>query len=179
MQLDNRHARTMLGIERPRVALLSNGEEAEKGSELVQAAHPLIAALPINFIGNVEGKDVFRGGCDVVVTDGFTGNVALKALEGSLRFFMGALLEVFGHDEETRRASEVLLPHLAPLAADLDPDGTGGAVLLGVGGVCVISHGSSSARAIVSAVRLAYEAAEANLVGRLSEAVGPDPDDRA
>ena len=114
-----------------------------------------------------------------MVTDGFTGNVALKALEGSLRFFMGALLEVFGHDEETRRASEVLLPHLAPLAADLDPDGTGGAVLLGVGGVCVISHGSSSARAIVSAVRLAYEGAEANLVGRLSEAVGPDPDDRA
>jgi glycerol-3-phosphate acyltransferase PlsX len=122
-------------------------------------------------VGNVEGRDLLPATADVVVTDGFTGNVALKALEGSLRFFMGALLEVFAHDEETRKASEVLLPHLAPLAEDLDPDGTGGAVLLGVKGVCVISHGSSSARAIVSAVRLAYEAAEADLVGRLAEAV--------
>ncbi len=129
----------------------------------------------INFVGNVEGRDLLPGTADVVVTDGFTGNVALKALEGSLQFFMGALLEVFSIDEDTKRASEILMPHLAPLAEDLDPDGTGGAVLLGVKGVCVISHGSSNARAIVSAVRVAHEAAAGDLVGRLQASVAQSP----
>ena len=85
------YARTMLGIASPRVGLLSNGEESEKGSELVQAAHPLIAALPIQFTGNVEGKDIFRGGCDVVVTDGFTGNVVLKVAEGIGEFLFASI----------------------------------------------------------------------------------------
>ena len=154
------------------MGLLSIGEEPTKGSPLVKETHALLAELPgINFVGNVEGRDLLPGSADVIVTDGFTGNVALKALEGSLSFFMGTLLEIFGRDEETRKAADVLIPHLAPLVSDLDPDGTGGAVLLGVRGVCVISHGSSSARAIVSAVRLAYEAAEGGLVGRLADAV--------
>jgi phosphate acyltransferase len=178
-QMGAAYASVRYHSESPTVALLSIGEEPTKGSPLVKETHALLAAQPgINFVGNVEGRDLLPGTADVVVTDGFTGNVALKALEGSLRFFMGALREVFALDEETRKAADVLLPHLAPLASDLDPDGTGGAVLLGVGGVCVISHGSSSARAIVSAVRLAYEAAEANLVGRLSESVAV-PRDRA
>ena len=96
-------------------------------------------------MGNVEGRDLLHAAADVVVTDGFTGNVALKTLEGSLRFFMDTLLEVFGADDEAKAAAEVMLPRLAPLAAEFDPDGTGGAMLLGVDGVCVISHGSSSA----------------------------------
>jgi glycerol-3-phosphate acyltransferase PlsX len=108
---------------------------------------------------------------DVVVTDGFTGNVALKTLEGSLRFFMDTLLEVLAQNEETKKASEVLLPYLAPLAAEFDPDNTGGAVLLGVDGICVISHGSSSAQAIVSAVKVAHDVATAGLVDRLAHAV--------
>ena len=175
-QMGAAYASARYHSEAPTVALLSIGEEPTKGSPLVKETHALLATLPgINFVGNVEGRDLLPGTADVIVTDGFTGNVALKTLEGSLRFFMGALLEVFGHDDETRKASEVLMPHLAPLAADLDPDGTGGAVLLGVDGVCVISHGSSSARAIVSAVRLAHEAAAGGLVGRLSDAVAVVP----
>jgi phosphate acyltransferase len=161
----------------PSVALLSIGEEPTKGSPLVKETHALLEALPgINFVGNVEGRDLLPGAADVIVTDGFTGNVALKSLEGSLSFFMGALAEVFSHDDETRKASEVLWPHLAPLAKELDPDLTGGAVLLGVGGVCVISHGSSNARAIVSAVQLAHEVAVGGLVGRLAESVAPAPE---
>jgi glycerol-3-phosphate acyltransferase PlsX len=109
----------------------------------------------------------------VVVTDGFTGNVALKTLEGSLRFFMDTLLEVLTTNEDTKKASEALLPYLAPLAAEFDPDNTGGAALLGVDGVCVISHGSSSAQAMVSAVKVAYEVATAGLVDRLAQAVTP------
>lgn len=159
-------------VESPTVALLSIGEEPTKGSGLVKETHALLAELPeLNFVGNVEGRDLLPATADVVVTDGFTGNVALKTLEGSLKFFMNLLLEVFSVDEETKRASELLMPHLAPLAEDLDPDGTGGAVLLGVRGVCVISHGSSNARAIVNAVRVAHEAVSGDLVGRLSAAV--------
>jgi glycerol-3-phosphate acyltransferase PlsX len=171
-QMGSAYASARYHSEAPTVGLLSIGEEPTKGSPLVKETHALLADLPhINVVGNVEGRDLLPGSADVIVTDGFTGNVALKALEGSLSFFMGALLEVFGRDEETRRAADILMPHLAPLVSDLDPDGTGGAVLLGVRGVCVISHGSSSARAIVSAVRLAHEAAEGGLVGRLAEAV--------
>jgi glycerol-3-phosphate acyltransferase PlsX len=162
------------GVEDPTVALLSIGEEKSKGTVLVKETHALLSTTPdLRFVGNVEGRDLLRGAPDVVVTDGFTGNVALKTLEGSLRFFMDALFEVFSRDEDTKRAAEVLMPHLAPLAAEFDPDNTGGAVLLGVDGVCVISHGSSSARAIVSAIRVAHEAATGGLVERLARAVLP------
>jgi phosphate acyltransferase len=159
-------------VDSPTVALLSIGEEPTKGSALVKETHALLAELPgINFVGNVEGRDLLPATADVVVTDGFTGNVALKTLEGALKFFMNLLLEVFSVDEDTKRAAEVLMPHLGPLADDLNPDGTGGAVLLGVAGVCVISHGSSNAKAIVNAVRVAHEAVAGDLVGRLSASV--------
>ncbi len=175
-QMGAAYASARYHTDSPSVALLSIGEEPTKGNALVKETHAALAQLPgINFVGNVEGRDLLPGTADVVVTDGFTGNVALKALEGSLKFFMGALLQVFSIDEDTKRASEVLLPHLAPLAEDLDPDGTGGAVLLGVKGVCVISHGSSNARAIVSAVRVAHEAVTGDLVGRLQASVAQAP----
>jgi phosphate acyltransferase len=162
------------GVERPSVALLSIGEEPSKGTPLVKETHEALAAAApsgLHFVGNVEGRDLLPGTADVVVTDGFTGNVALKALEGALRFFMGALGEVLGHDDATKAAAQVLLPHLAPLAAEFDPDNTGGAMLLGVDGVCVISHGSSSARAVVAAVKVAHDLARAGLVDRLADAV--------
>jgi glycerol-3-phosphate acyltransferase PlsX len=108
---------------------------------------------------------------DVVVTDGFTGNVALKTLEGGMRFAVGAVLAAFDATEDTRAAGAVLLPHLAPLAAELDPDTYGGAMLLGVDGVCIISHGSSSASAIVNALLVAREMVDHDLVGHLAEAV--------
>ncbi len=108
---------------------------------------------------------------DVVVTDGFTGNVALKALEGALSTFMNILGTAINSTPETKAAGDVLIPALLPYAAADDPEETGGAMLLGVDGVCIISHGSSSARAIVNAVRVAHEMAEVDLVGRLADAV--------
>lgn len=153
------------GIEDPAVALLSIGEEPGKGTPLVKEVYDELTAVPgIRFIGNVEGRDLLGGPADVVVTDGFTGNVVLKTLEGSLRFLIHRLLDVFGTDATTTEAGDLLMPYLSPLMSDFDPDNTGGAVLLGVDGVCVISHGSSSARAIVSAVRVARDAVDSHLV---------------
>jgi glycerol-3-phosphate acyltransferase PlsX len=129
-----------------------------------------------HFVGNVEGRDLMAGEVDVVVTDGFTGNVALKTLEGAMRSLIGALTEVFFQDEQTTKAAEVLLPALQPLVEKLDPDFTGGALLLGVKGYCVISHGSSSAGAMVNAIKVAGEMVEADLVGSLTAAVAVEAD---
>ena len=169
--------RERYGIETPRVGLLSIGEEPTKGNPLVKATHKLMAEpgwLDVaggTFIGNVEGRDIMSDDVDVVVTDGFTGNVALKSLEGGLGSLINALYGVFGSTEETKKAAEVLLPALVPLAEQFDPNNTGGAMLLGVNGVCIISHGSSNDTAIVNAVKVANEMIEAGLVDRLREAV--------
>jgi glycerol-3-phosphate acyltransferase PlsX len=174
-QMGSTLARHRFGIPAPRVGLLSIGEEATKGNSLVKEAHALLAAgaagPDVDFIGNVEGRDVMTPDVDVIVTDGFTGNVLLKAIEGSMRFAMRAVLGAFETDDATRAAGEVLLPALLPLVGELDPETYGGAVLLGTRGVCIISHGSSSARAIVNAVRVASEAVEADLVSLLAGAV--------
>jgi glycerol-3-phosphate acyltransferase PlsX len=162
------------GVEKPRVGLLSIGEEDTKGNPLVKETHSLLAAGALGsvgrFIGNVEGRDLMTDNVDVVVTDGFTGNVALKTLEGGMRFVTGRILELLVSTDEAREAAKVLMPALAPLAEDLDPDTQGGAVLLGVNGVCIISHGSSSARAIVNAVKVGRDAVAADLVGKLRSA---------
>ena len=175
------YARHRSAIETPTVALLSIGEEKSKGNELVKEVHALLAAdeggalgaAGGRFVGNVEGRDILTDAADVVVCDGFTGNVALKTLEGGLKAIVGAIYEVFGSSDEARAAADVLLPALIPLADQLDPDSTGGAMLLGVDGVCIISHGSSSARAVVNAVRVGAEMAEADLVGDLATAIRP------
>jgi len=161
------------GIAEPRVGLLSIGEEESKGNALVKEAHALLKAGLHGgvFIGNVEGRDLMTDGVDVVVTDGFTGNVALKTLEGAMRFVFGKVLEVMVATDEAKEASRVLLPALAPVAEDLDPDTHGGAVLLGVNGVCIISHGSSSARAVVNAVRVARDAVHSQVVAKVAKAV--------
>jgi glycerol-3-phosphate acyltransferase PlsX len=173
-QMGAAYSAARYGVEAPTVALLSIGEEKSKGTPLVKEVHELLTdAVDIRFVGNVEGRDLLHAPADVVVTDGFTGNVALKTLEGSLRFFMDTVLGVFAADAETKQAADVMLPRLAPLAAEFDPDGIGGAMLLGVDGVCVISHGSSSARAIVSSVRVAHDVAVAGLVDSLARAVTP------
>jgi glycerol-3-phosphate acyltransferase PlsX len=165
------------GIADPTVALLSIGEEPSKGNPLVKESHALLAAAGtgVRFVGNLEGRDLLPSPADVVVTDGFTGNVTLKALEGSLRFLLEVLFEVFGTDDATRTASEVLLPHLLPIAAEFDPENTGGAMLLGVNGVCVISHGSSSAVAMVNAIRVAHDLAKGGLVDHVAAAVAGSP----
>ncbi|HEV2361330.1 MAG TPA: phosphate acyltransferase PlsX [Acidimicrobiales bacterium] len=159
----------------PTVALLSIGEESTKGNPLVKETHELLAGgaagKAVNFVGNVEGRDLLTGEIDVVVTDGFTGNVALKSLEGALRTFMGILGKVIGESDDTKAAGDVLVPGLLRYASHMDPEETGGAMLLGVEGVCIISHGSSSARAMVNAIRVGHEMADKGLVSRLRESV--------
>jgi phosphate acyltransferase len=164
------------GVELPKVGLLSIGEEPTKGSPLVKEAHALLSADDStrwggNFIGNVEGRDLMSDRVDVVVTDGFTGNIALKALEGAATFMRDAVFGVLMSTEEAVKASEVLLPLLTPLATELDPDTYGGALLLGVNGVCIISHGSSSASAVVNAMRVARDMVTHGLVDRVGQAV--------
>jgi glycerol-3-phosphate acyltransferase PlsX len=163
------------GIREPRVGLLSIGEEATKGNALVKEAHVLLeggAAGPdVHFIGNVEGRDVMSDRVDVVVTDGFTGNVVLKTLEGGVKAVVGGVLSALTADAEIKEAAKAVLPALTPLANELDPDTYGGAVLLGVEGVCVISHGSSGARAILNAVKVAHHAAADKLVGRIEAVI--------
>lgn len=172
-------ARTRYGIESPKVALLSIGEESTKGNPLVKETHKLLAEgswigdTGARFVGNVEGRDLMTDEADVVVTDGFTGNVALKTLEGALKTIVANLLGAFDASEETREASAVLWPALLPLYAQLDPENTGGAMLLGVDGVCIISHGSSSAVAMVNAIRVARDMVAAEVVEHLRAAVRP------
>jgi glycerol-3-phosphate acyltransferase PlsX len=172
-------ARERYGVTQPRVGLLSIGEEASKGTPLVKETHELLSssdaltAAGAVFVGNVEGRDVMTADVDVVVTDGFTGNVVLKTLEGGMRTLVSAIFEAFGTSPETQAASEVLVPALLPLYSTLDPDNTGGAMLLGVDGLCLISHGSSSATAIVNAVRVAKELHDHEIVDRLRAAVAP------
>jgi len=164
------YARLRLGVDQPSIGLLSNGEEPGKGDQLRKDAYPLLESLP-GFIGNVEGRDLMTDRVDVIVTDGFTGNVALKTLEGALRNAVNIVARVLDATPEARQAAEVIAPIFAQAAAELDPDTTGGALLLGVGGVCVIAHGSSSAPAIANAIGLAAECAERGIVQRLTDAV--------
>ncbi len=163
-------------VEHPRVALLSIGEEKSKGSPLVKETHAQLAGGAggpgLDFVGNVEGRDFFEDSADVIVTDGFTGNVALKTLEGSMRFLIGALTGILSLPE-LQEAADALYPHLLPLAATLDPESTGGAMLLGVNGVCVISHGSSSSVAIVNAITVAHDVAVGGLVEAVAASVSP------
>jgi glycerol-3-phosphate acyltransferase PlsX len=140
----------------------------------VKEAHGLLLATEgIRFVGNVEGRDVMSADVDVVVTDGFTGNVVLKTLEGGMRFLQGKILEAASSTPERMTAFQVLWPALEPVVTELDPDTYGGAMLLGVDGVCIISHGSSSDRAIVNALGVAREMVAADLVGAIAGAVAP------
>jgi glycerol-3-phosphate acyltransferase PlsX len=168
-------ARERYGVATPRVGLLSIGEESSKGNELVKETHGLLAepgalaASGASFVGNVEGRDLMTDEVDVVVTDGFTGNVALKTLEGGMRALVRGVFDALGPTDVAEPAIDALMP----LYEVLDPDSTGGAMLLGVEGVCIISHGSSSATAIVNAARVAAEMVEAGVVDRLRAAVAP------
>ncbi|HEV2427354.1 MAG TPA: phosphate acyltransferase PlsX [Acidimicrobiales bacterium] len=162
------------GVASPSVGLLSIGEESSKGTPLVKEAHRLIADSGLNFVGNVEGRDLVPSPVDVVVTDGFTGNVALKTLEGALRFVFSALLGVIDTDDETRAAGATLMEHLLPLASRLTPDAQGGAMLLGLEGICVISHGSSNATAIMNALRVASELVADGVVDKMRRAIRPE-----
>ena len=170
-------ARHRFGLPEPSVGLLSIGEEPGKGDSLRKEAFGLLTGVAadgsLNFIGNVEGRDVMADTCDVVVTDGFTGNVVLKTLEGGMKTVVAALLGAFGADPANAPHAEALMPSLLPIYSSLDPETYGGAMLLGTDGVCIISHGSSSARAITNAVAVAREMVEADVVGEIGRAIRP------
>jgi glycerol-3-phosphate acyltransferase PlsX len=169
-------SRARFEVERPRIGLLSIGEEAGKGSPLVKEAWGLLDAVDwsaqgAEFLGNVEGRDLMGTEVDVVVTDGFTGNVALKTLEGAAKNIINSLLEAFGSTPEAQAASEQLLPTLLPLYKRFDADSYGGAMLLGTKGVCIISHGSSGDEAMVNAISVASEMVQGDVVGKIHQAV--------
>ncbi len=176
-QMGSVYACHRFGIAHPRVGLLSIGEEDGKGNALAKEVNAMLragAAGPnVLFIGNVEGRDIMSNDVDVVVTDGFTGNVVLKTLEGGMKFFAGKIFEAFLANEETKAAAKVLLPALMPLTEALDPNTYGGAMLLGVDGVAIISHGSSNATAVLNACKVARDMVQGELVQALRLAVAP------
>ncbi len=157
----------VLGVERPRVGLLSVGEEAGKGREEVAAAHEtLSSAKGIDFVGNVEGRALPAGAADVVVTDGFTGNVALKLMEGTVKTVTAAIRDAARSNPLAALGGLLMRPALGGLRRELHPDTTGGAILLGLRGIAVVGHGSSGAEGIANAVRLAARCVEVDAVGR-------------
>jgi phosphate acyltransferase len=161
----------ILGVRRPDVRLLSIGEEPEKGNQLTLQAHALLAASELDFGGNVESRELLAGAADVVVTDGFTGNVCLKLLEGTIMTLLEALREEITATPRGKLGGLLIRPAANRLRRRLDPDTYGGAYLLGLRGVVVIAHGNSSRRAIANAIRLAARGVEHDVVGRLAERV--------
>jgi glycerol-3-phosphate acyltransferase PlsX len=159
----------MLDIEQPRVRLLSIGEEPEKGNQLTLEAHALLEASSLRFAGNIEGRALLEGESEVVVCDGFTGNVALKTLEGTIRSLLGALRAELETSIRGKTGGFLIRPAARALRDRLDPETTGGAYLLGLRGLVVISHGSSSRVAIGNAIGLAARGIEHDIVGRLRE----------
>ena len=174
-QMASTYVRAHYGVDVPKVGLLSIGEEPTKGTPLVKETHRLLAAMStLNFVGNVEGRDLVPSPVDVIVTDGFTGNVALKTLEGALKFVFATLLGAIATNETTRAAGDVLLEYVLPVAAELSAENQGGALLLGVDGICVISHGASNATAIMNALRVADEIDRGAVTEKLRTTIRPD-----
>ena len=159
-------AQVMLGLAEPRVGLLSNGEEKGKGRDLERAAYDLLESAPVNFIGNVEGRDVATDRADVIVTDGFTGNILLKTTEGAVQIVALYLLEELALLDPA--IQDAAMPALFRVRQRLDWETYGGAQLLGIKGVVVIAHGASSRVAIANALVMARDSADRDLPGRLA-----------
>jgi glycerol-3-phosphate acyltransferase PlsX len=168
--LGSAFCRAVLGVEEPRVALLSVGEEQKKGrADVVEAHEALTGADGIRFIGNLEGRDLLSGEADVIVTDGFTGNVTLKTVEGTARTVADAVRAAARSGPIAAAGGLLLRPALGGLRRTMDPDAVGGAILLGLRGVAVVAHGSSSSEGIANAVRLADRAVRERAVERTAE----------
>ena len=179
------YARAVLKIESPRVGLLNVGEEESKGNDLTHEAFPLLKALPIRFVGNVEGRDIFSGLADVIVCDGFVGNVALKTSEGVGRFVRDVLRESLTRTVTAKVGALLSRQAFNEFRGRLDYREYGGAHLLGVRGVCIIGHGSSNDRAIYNGIRVAYESAVAGTIRSIEQEfaaqakAAPSPQDAA
>ena len=165
------YAEKMLGKKNPRVGLLANGEEAGKGNTLVKETYPLLVASGTNFVGNVEGKELFGGKVDVVVTDGFTGNILLKGSEAASKLLIDLLKESLMSSTRTKLGALLAKPAFDQIKKVMDPAETGAAPLLGVDGLVFVGHGRSDARAMLSAVRVARQAVSANLLDALRIAI--------
>lgn len=165
-------AEAVLGVPSPRVALLSVGEEAKKGTPLIVEAHEALAAgTGVDFVGNVEGRDVLDPPADVIVTDGFTGNVVLKTIEGTAKAVAGAVSDAARSNPMAMAGGLLLRPALSGLRGRLDPDATGGAILLGLRGVAVVGHGSSGPVGIANQIRLAARAVRERAPERTAELI--------
>jgi glycerol-3-phosphate acyltransferase PlsX len=162
-------AEDVLGVANPSVRLLSIGEEPEKGNQLTLDAHALLEESSLNFEGNVEGRALLEGDADVIVCDGFTGNVALKTLEGTIRSLLVALRSELESTTRGKLGGLLIRPAAGKLRARLDPETTGGGYLLGLRGIVVIAHGSSSRVAISNAIALAARGIEHDIVARLQQ----------
>jgi glycerol-3-phosphate acyltransferase PlsX len=162
-------AEEILGIGAPDVALLSIGEEADKGNRLVREAHPALAASGLRFVGNVEGRVLLAKAADVVVCDGFTGNIALKLLEGTIRTVLETLRDEITASTRGKLGGLLIRPAAGALRKRLDPDTYGGAYLLGLRGLVVIAHGNSSRTAVANAIRYAARGVRGRVVERVRE----------
>ncbi|MDP9864638.1 glycerol-3-phosphate acyltransferase PlsX [Streptosporangium brasiliense] len=164
------YAETVLDVAGPKIGLLTIGSEPGKGNKLVKRAHELLSAAPgLDFAGNVEGHDLLTGVVDVIVTDGFTGNVALKTMEGSVRYAFAELRETINESRAARLGGMLQRKRVKELNQRLDPEVHGGAVLLGLNGTVVIAHGSSQARGVSAACVLAARLARQGVVARIGE----------
>jgi phosphate acyltransferase len=169
------YARSVLKISRPRVGLLSIGEEEGKGNELIAETLPLMKQLPINFIGNVEGRDIYNGHADVIICDGFVGNVALKTSEGLTKLVRDMLKQSLNTTVTAQVGALLSRKAFNAFKKRLDPSEYGGAPLLGVRGVCIIGHGSSNERAIYNGIRVAAEFAQAGINERIEREFAQRP----
>ena len=164
-------AHVVLGIDRPRIGLLSNGEEEMKGTPLVREAHEVLAGSQLQFVGNVEGLDITSGVADVIVTDGFTGNVALKSMEGAVSALTQVLREEVTKGIVRKALALMLKPALREVRLRLDYEEIGGAPLLGVNGAVIVAHGRSHERAIANAVRVASRTASQNIPAEIARSI--------
>jgi glycerol-3-phosphate acyltransferase PlsX len=162
------YAKSLLAVENPRVGLLSIGEEPSKGNTLVKKAHALLKQSSLHFIGNIEGKELARGDVDVVVCDGFAGNILLKSVEGFAELFLSMLRERMGSGLRSSLGGWLLRPALKRMVGQLDYATYGGALLAGVNGIVVIGHGRSTAAAVANAIRVASDLARHRVVEELT-----------
>lgn len=165
------YAHKVRGVDNPRVGILSNGEEAGKGNDLVKKAYPLLQASGLNFIGNVEGKELFGGQADVVVTDGFTGNILLKSSESVARLITDLLRQELTSSLRTKIGALLARPAFGAIKRVMDPGEVGAAPLLGINGLVFIGHGRSDGHALVNAIRTARQAVESQLMTGLQDAI--------
>lgn len=170
--MGHEYARRILGIPRPRVGLLSVGEEEGKGTELVREVFKALEAMPLNFAGNVEGRDIYNGTVDVVVTDGFTGNVALKISESLADMIVHLIREELTRTPLAKLGALLVRPAFRRFWRRVDYNELGGAPLLGINGACIISHGASPPRAVKNAIRVAAEWVRIDFNAALSAALG-------